>query len=175
MNEPRPFQALGSTGPSNRRHLSTGAELGLAFCAVVPVLVVLAALEQVSRQHVLYASIASSALAIYVDPLHRSNAPRTILESQALATVAGLGTFLAIGHSYLAAGSALVLTVLGGVVRKRLHPPAVATALAFAFRSGEIGSLAIFAMAVGITAGLVVLERSMLWALGRLDREGGIG
>ena len=100
----------------SRRRLSLRAELGLALTATVPVLAVFGVLEHLSRQHILYASIASSALSIYSDPLHRSNQPRTILQSQALATVIGLATFLLFGHNYLAAGSALVLTVLVCVV-----------------------------------------------------------
>ncbi len=155
----------------SRRRLSLRAELALALTATIPVLAVFAILEHLSRQHILYASIASSALSIYADPLHRSNEPRTILQSQSLATLTGLATFLLFGHTYLAAGSSLVLTVLLCVTLNRLHPPAVATAMAFAFRSGEIRTLFVFAMAVGITIGLVLLERTMLWMLARLDPE----
>ncbi len=157
-----------------RRRLTLPAELGLALLATLPVLLVFEALEHLSRQHILYASIASSALSIYTDPLHRSNQPRTILQSQTIATLTGLSTYLLLGHTYLAAGSALVLTVLFCVTLNRLHPPAVATALAFAFRSGEIRTLYVFALAVGITLGLAILERSMLWMLARLDPDGSI-
>lgn len=46
-----------------------------------------------------------------------------------------------------------------------VHPPAVATSLSFALRAGKETNLILFAMAVGITAMLVLLEKCALWLL----------
>lgn len=43
-----------------------------------------------------------------------------------------------------------------------MHPPAVATALSFAFRADNAGNLLLFALAVAVTAVLVILEQVTL-------------
>ncbi|MGB5972540.1 MAG: hypothetical protein WBG38_04435, partial [Nodosilinea sp.] len=55
------------------------------------------------------------------------------------------------------------------IVLDVVHPPAVATSLSFALRAGDEGNLALFGLAVGITAVLVMLEKLSLWALARYD------
>jgi hypothetical protein len=53
-------------------------------------------------------------------------------------------------------GDALLLMIL----LKAVHPPAVGTALAFAMHLDPTGSFVLFALAVGSTALLVVLQRA---------------
>jgi hypothetical protein len=51
------------------------------------------------------------------------------------------------------------------IVLDVVHPPAVSTSLTFALRAGPESNLAIFGLAVGVTAVLILLERAMLWLL----------
>lgn len=53
-----------------------------------------------------------------------------------------------------------------------VHPPAASTSLIFAFRAGDDTNLLLFAFAVGITAVLVILERSALWMMSSYRRRG---
>ena len=46
-----------------------------------------------------------------------------------------------------------------------VHPPAVSTALSFGFRDGEVNTVMLFCLAVGVTAVLVVIERASLFVL----------
>jgi hypothetical protein len=52
------------------------------------------------------------------------------------------------------------------ILLKAVHPPAVSTALAFAMHLDPTGSFALFGMAVGFTALLVVLQRAVSWLIG---------
>jgi hypothetical protein len=49
-----------------------------------------------------------------------------------------------------------------------VHPPAVSTSLTFALRSGAESELALFGLALGVTAALVLLQRAALWLLVQL-------
>ncbi|WP_197446568.1 HPP family protein [Tautonia plasticadhaerens] len=65
----------------------------------------------------------------------------------------------------------MVATIVLMIALDVVHPPAVSTSLAFAFRAGDAGNVTLFALAVGITALLVVLQRAALWQLVRLRRR----
>ncbi|HYC89078.1 MAG TPA: HPP family protein, partial [Thermoanaerobaculia bacterium] len=56
------------------------------------------------------------------------------------------------------------------IVVDAVHPPAVATALAFAFRTGDERNLVLFALAVGLVVVLVLTEAATLAVLARLRR-----
>lgn len=63
-------------------------------------------------------------------------------------------------------GGGLVLTIGLMVAADAMHPPAVATALNFAFRAGTgEGNLLLFGLAVGLVVGLV--QRGSAWLLAR--------
>lgn len=150
-----------------RRRLDLRGELMLALLPTVTVLLVLALVEAVSRQRLLFASLASSAFLIYLDPQHGMNSVRTLVLAQMLASLVGLAAFAALGPGYLAAALAMVVTIVATILLDAVHPPAVSTALSFALRAGDESNVALFAMAVGITAALVGLERAALWLLAR--------
>jgi CBS-domain-containing membrane protein len=82
-------------------------------------------------------------------------------------TAAGVGwlMWLLLGGGYAAAACAIALTILLLILLKAVHPPAISTALAFAMNFDTTGSFILFAMAVGFTALLVVLQRAVLWLL----------
>jgi len=148
-----------------RSRLSLRDELVLALFPTAVVLGVLVLVEVLSEQRLLFASLASSAFLIYLDPQHGTNRVRTLVSAQMLAATLGLTAHLSFGSGYLAAGSAMTLTIFLMVLLNVMHPPAVATALSFALRAGDASNLLLFALAVGITALLVSLQRTALWVL----------
>lgn len=152
---------------SLRHRLTLKGELLLAAAPTVVVLSVLALVEALSRQRLLFASLASSAFLIYLDPQHGTNTVRTLISSQMMAAVIGLATYLLLGPGYLSGGLAMVLTIVLMIVLDVVHPPAVSTSLSFALRAGNENNLALFGLAVGITVLLVGLERFALWVLAR--------
>jgi CBS-domain-containing membrane protein len=178
-----PGQAKGASGemeslkpadPSTRRlrqKLDLKGELILALLPTVTVLAVLGMVELVTQQRLLFASLASSAFLIYLDPQHGTNSVRTLILSQMVAALTGWGTFVVLGDGYLSGGTAMVLTILVMILADVVHPPAVSTAMAFALRSGDASNVALFGLAVVITATLVVMERVALWLIARSERK----
>jgi CBS-domain-containing membrane protein len=156
---------------SVRRRLGIKGELLLATAPTAVVLGVLALVEALSRQRLLFASLAASAFLIYLDPQHGTNSVRTLVSAQLMAAVIGWLTFISFGSGYIAAGSAMILTIVLMIVLDIMHPPAVATSLSFALKAGNENNLVLFGLAVGITAVLVGLERFALWLLARQARS----
>jgi CBS-domain-containing membrane protein len=154
-----------------RSRLDLKGELLLATAPTVTVLGVLALVEVLSRQRLLFASLAASAFLIYLDPQHGANSVRSLVFSQMMAAGIGWLTFVMFGPGYVAAGSAMVTTIVLMIVLDVMHPPAVATSLSFALRAGNENNLVLFALAVGITALLVGLERFALFLLARYSQS----
>ena len=150
-----------------RARLPLRRELVLAALPTATVLGMLALVEALTEQRLLFASLASSAFLIYLDPEHGTNRMRALVLSQTLAAGLGWTLFMAVGPGYLAAGSALVATILAMILLDVVHPPAVATAMSFALRAGDASNLALFALALAIIAVLVVLQRAAVWGLVR--------
>ena len=134
------------------------------------VLLVFAMVEEFTKQRLLFASLAGSAFLIYLDPQHTANQTKTLVIAQLLAAAVGFAAIEALGAGYVAAAVAMILTTLVLVALDRVHPPAIATALAFAFKGGDDSNLVLFAIAVGMVVVLVVVERATLWGLARLTR-----
>ncbi len=156
---------------SLRQRLDLKGEFALALAPTGVVLVVLALVEVLSRQRLLFASLAASAFLIYLDPEHGTNTVRTLVISQLMAATLGLLTFMIIGPGYLSAGSAMVLTIVLMILLDAVHPPAVATSLSFALRANNENNLILFGLAVAITALLVGLEKVALWLLARYGQH----
>ena len=156
---------------SLRRRLNLQGEFILALMPTITVLGVFALVEVFTRQHLLFASLASSAFLIYLDPEHGTNTVRTLVISQMMAATIGLVTYLTLGSGYLSGGSAMVATIVLMILLDAVHPPAVATSLSFALRAGKENNLVLFGLAVGITAMLVVIERFTLWLLTRYGNQ----
>ena len=150
---------------SPKRRLNLKDELVLATAPTLTVLGVLALVEVLSRQRLLFASLASSAFLIYLDPQHRTNTVRTLVIAQMMGAIIGLSTHLLLGSGYLSGGIAMVLTIVLMILLDAVHPPAVPTSISFALRAGNENNLVLFALAVGMTAVLVVVERFALWLL----------
>lgn len=156
---------------SLRQRLDLKGELVLAAAPTAVILIVLALVEVLSRQRLLFASLASSAFLIYLDPQHGSNTVRTLIIAQMMAATIGLIAYLVLGSGYLAGGIAMVVTIVLTIVLDVVHPPAVSTSLSFALRAGNENNWVLFGLAVGITALLVVLERFALWLLARYSQR----
>jgi CBS-domain-containing membrane protein len=149
------------------RRLDLKGELTLALLPTAIVLAVLGLVEAFSNQRLLFASLASSAFLIYLDPQHSTNSVRTLVLSQFMASLVGWLTFVLLGPGYFAAAAAMVIVIVMMIVLDAVHPPAVATALSFAFRAGDENNLLLFGLALGLIAILVALERFSLWLLAR--------
>ena len=150
-----------------KRRLVLRDELLLAALPTVTVLLMLWLVKALSRQHLLCATLASSAMLIYLDPKHETNTVRTLVLAQMAAALVGWGLCSLFGPGYLAAGTSMTATILFMILFDAVHPPAASTALAFSLRLGEKGSLVLFGLAVGITATLILLQRVALWFLNR--------
>lgn len=153
---------------SRRRQLGWKKELLLAVMPTATVLLVLSLVEALSNQRLLFASLASSAFLIYLEPEHAVNQVRTLVLAQIGGAVLGLLAFMVLGPGYVSAGVAMVLAIVAMVLFDVMHPPAVATALSFGLKAGDESNLVLFALAVGITAVLVIMQRSALWLLRRM-------
>lgn len=156
---------------SLRSRLDWKGELVLATVPTAVVLGVLALVEVLSRQRLLFASLAASAFLIYLDPQHGTNTVRTLVISQIMAAAIGCATYWLLGSGYLSGGTAMTLTIVLMILLDVMHPPAVATSLSFALKAGNESNLVLFGLAVGITALLAGLERFVLWLLAYLSRK----
>lgn len=155
---------------SLRSRLNLQGEFALALAPTIVILAVLAFVEVLSRQRLLFASLASSAFLIYLDPQHGTNTVRTLTISQIMAATIGLLTYSLFGSSYFSAGTAMILTITLMILLDTVHPPAVATSLSFALRAGNETNWVLFGLAVGVIALLIALERCALWVLAHYSR-----
>ncbi len=126
---------------SLRSRLDLKGELALATAPTLTVLGVLALVEVLSRERLLFASLASSAFLIYLAPQHGTNRVRTLILAQMMAATIGLITHLFRSFGYLSGGSAMVVTIALMIVLDVVHPPAVSTSLSFALRPGNESNL----------------------------------
>lgn len=165
MEERKSLKPVEGANRTLRRRLGLKGEFMLALLPTVTVLGVFALVEALSQQRLLFASLASSAFLIYLDPQHGTNTVRTLILSQMVAASVGLGLYLAFGPGYLSGGSAMIVTIVLMILLDAMHPPAVSTALSFAFRAGDESNLLLFGLAVSITSALVILQRLALWLL----------
>ena len=133
-------------------------------------LLLLFLLKLLSSQQLLFASLASSCFLIYLDPGHPANSARTLAVSQLGAAVLGYGCHAWLGPGYASAALALAGIISMMLLTNTMHPPAVGTALNFAFRAGTgEGSLWLFGLAVGLVLVLLVVQRASAWVFGRLS------
>lgn len=150
-----------------RRRSDIKRELALAVAPTLTVLIVLGLVETLTRQRLLFASLASSVFLIYLDPQHNTNRVRTLVTAQMMAASIGLLVDVLVGSGYVASAITMVTTIVLMIVLDIVHPPAVSTALSFSLRTGSESNLVLFGLAVGITVILVIIERVALWLLAR--------
>jgi len=95
---------------------------------------------------------------------------RALVVSQAAAAI-GWAALALFGPGYAAGATAMVTTIALMIAADVVHPPAVSTALSFALGTGEARPLALFGLALAVTAALVLLQYSVARALARLARR----
>lgn len=152
---------------SIRRRMGLKEELLLALLPTLIVLGVLGLVESLSGQRLLFASLASSAFLIYLDPQHGTNSIRTLVSAHMGAATIAVTIDLAMGAGYAAAGVSMVVAIILMITLDVVHPPAISTSLGFAFRNGEEKNLILFLLAVLVIAILVMLQRAVLYLLAR--------
>lgn len=146
--------------PLSRPRLGLRREVLLALLPTITVLLLLWLLKALSNQQLLFASLASSCFLIYLDPSHSANSARTLLVSQLGAAGLGYVFHTWVGPGYLSAALALVSIITLMLATNTMHPPAVGTALNFAFRAGTgENNLLLFGLAVGLVLVLLAVQR----------------
>ena len=170
---PTPPPSSTAPEPIVRTHLGWRNELLLALLPTATVLGLLWLLHLFSNQQLLFASLASSAFLIYLDPTHRTNSVRTLIISQIAAAAIGYLLHLGLGPGYASAALALLLTIGLMILTDTMHPPAVGTALSFAFRAGGggEGNLLLFGLAVGLVVALLLVQQGTAYVFRRLTRH----
>ncbi len=159
--------------PANTSHTSSlprrslRDDLTLALMPTVTVLLVFALVEAWSRQRLLFASLASSAFLIYLDPKHQMNSVRTLLVAQGMGAVIGFAAHFLLGPSFWTAGGAMILVIFGMILLRAMHPPAVSTALSFALGAGSGRGLLLFGVCVGLIVLLVFAQQAVIRLLFR--------
>ena len=163
----------GRDGGTGRKRLNLKGEFALALLPTVTVLVVFAFVQALGDRHLLFASLASSAFLIYLDPRHRANSVRTLVIAQTSAAVLGSLMFVVFGGGGLAAGGcAMVAAILVMILLDAMHPPAVSTALGFGFSAEQESHLLLFVLIIGVLVLLVVLQKFAVSVLERIERRG---
>jgi CBS-domain-containing membrane protein len=151
-------------------------ELALAALPTLTVMGVFLLVEVFTRQTFLFASLASSAFLIYKEPENGMNQVKTLVPAHLVAAVVGLGSFWVFGEGYLAGTVSMALTITLLIICGIVHPPAVSSSLAFAFRAHQESEFVIFLLAVSMVAVLFVVERVTVLLLHRFEsrmREAG--
>ena len=149
-------------------------EIMLATMPAVMIIAVLLLLETFSKQQLLFSSLASSAFLIYLDPKHPTNSIRTLIIAQMSASVIGYLFFLFTGPGYLSAALSMIVAIAVMILAKAMHPPAVSSAMIFAFQYSKPDTLMLFLFAVLLLVILVVLQRTSIWIIKRAKRRGEI-
>lgn len=146
-------------------------ELALAALPTLTVMGVFLLVEVFTSQTFLFASLASSAFLIYKEPENGMNQVKTLVPAHLVAAVVGLGTFWVFGAGYLAGTVSMGLTIALLITWGIVHPPAVSSSLAFAFRAHEESEFVVFLLAVFMVAVLFVIERFTVLLLRRFENR----
>ncbi len=153
------------------RRFDLKTDILLAVIPSVVMIVVLILLNAFSKQQILFSSLASSAFLIYLDPKHPTNSIRTLLIAQLSASVIGYVVYLIFGLGYVSAAISMVIAIIVMILAKAMHPPAVSTALVFAFQYSKVNTLLMFFFAIMLLVILIVLQRSSLWLINRSEKR----
>jgi CBS-domain-containing membrane protein len=105
-----------------RRRLDLRGEFALALVPTLTILGVLALVEVLTEQRLLFASLAASAFLIYLDPQHGTNSVRTLIISQMMAATLGLLAYFFLGAGYWSAGTAMIASIVLMILLNAVHP-----------------------------------------------------
>lgn len=152
------------------RRFDIKTEIALAIMPTTIIIVVLMLLEAFSKQQLLFSSLASSAFLIYLDPKHPTNRVRTLVIAQLSAALIGFMVFIIVGPGYLSAAISMIIAIAVMLAAKAMHPPAVSSALIFAFEYTRINTLLMFFSAVVLLIILIGLQKASLWLIRRSEK-----
>jgi len=147
----------------NRYGLKT--EIALALLPSLSMAIVLFLLETYNKQHLLFASLASSAFLIYFDPKHPTNSIYSLVMAQVSAALIGFSVLKLIGPGYSSALLAMIISITFMILLNVVHAPAVSTALTFAFETGK--TLPLFLIALGLLVVLIIIQKVSVWLINR--------
>jgi len=148
-----------------RKRYNLKTEISLALLPTLTMAIVLFLLQAYSQQHLLFASLASSAFLIYLDPHLPTNSIYTLVLAQVSAALIGFGVLKLIGPGYNSALLAMVISITFMILLNVMHPPAVSTALTFAFVTSQ--ALQLFMIALGILIVLIIVQKVSVWLINR--------
>ena len=151
------------------RRFDLKTEIALAVMPAAMIIAVLMLLEAFSKQQLLFSSLASSAFLIYLDPKHPTNSVRTLIIAQMSAAIIGYLVFLLLGPGYFSAAVSMIIAIAVMIVAKAMHPPAVSSALIFAFQYSRVNTLLLFLFAVMLLVILKILQRTSVWLIKRSE------
>ncbi|MDQ2751522.1 MAG: HPP family protein [Bacteroidota bacterium] len=149
------------------RRYDLQTDILLAVMPAVATIILLLLLNTFGKQEILFSSLASSAFLIYLEPEHPTNNVRTLLIAQLSAAVIGYLVYRIVGAGYTSAAISMIIAIAVMIAAKAMHPPAVATALVFAFQHAKPNTLLMFFVAVFFLVILIVLQRTSLWLIKR--------
>lgn len=153
------------------RRFDIKTEIVLAVMPAAIIIAVLMLLEAFSKQQLLFSSLASSAFLIYLDPKHPTNSIRTLVIAQLSAALTGYLMYLWIGPGYFSAAVSMIISIAVMILTHAMHPPAVSSALIFAFQYTKVNTLMMFFFAVLLLVILIVLQRASLWIVQRSEKS----
>lgn len=152
------------------RRFDIKTEIALAIMPTTIIIIVLMLLEAFSKQQLLFSSLASSAFLIYLDPKHPTNRVRTLIIAQMSAALIGFFVYILVGPGYLSAAISMIIAISVMIGAKAMHPPAVSSALIFAFEYTQVNTLLMFFSAVLLLIILIALQKASLWIIRRGER-----
>lgn len=151
------------------RRFDRKTEIALAVMPTTIIILVLMLLEAFSKQQLLFSSLASSAFLIYLDPKHPTNRVRTLVIAQMSAALIGFIVYIIVGPGYLSAAISMIIAIGVMLAAKAMHPPAVSSALIFAFEYTRVNTLLMFFSAVVLLIILIGLQKASLWLIRRSE------
>jgi CBS-domain-containing membrane protein len=153
------------------RRFDLKTEVALATVPVAMIIAVLMLLETFSKQQLVFSPLASSAFLIYLDPRHPTNSTRTLIIAQASTAIIGYVAYLIAGSGYLSAAISMIIAVSVVLLTKAMHPPAVSSALIFAFQYTKPNTLMLFLFALLLLVITIVLQRISIWIIKKKERK----
>jgi len=153
------------------RRFDIKTELALALLPTTIIILVLMLLEAFSKQQMLFSSLASSAFLIYLDPKHPTNRVRTLTIAQMSAAFIGFVMYILVGPGYLSAAISMIVSIIVMIITGAMHPPAVSSALIFAFEYTRVNTLLMFFMAVVLLVLLIGMQRLSIWIIRRGEKQ----
>ncbi|MCU7549281.1 HPP family protein [Chitinophagaceae bacterium LB-8] len=90
---------------------------------------------------------------------------RTLSIAQMSAAVIGYLMYLLLGPGYLTADTSMIIAIAVMIGAKAMHPPAVSSAMIFAFQYTKPNTLMLFISAVVLIVILIGLQRASHWLI----------